>query len=63
METDVVASQDICCALLIYESNGVTIKDRQCRPRTEMEDAGGEIEIDGVTTTDAYCDMAVRLGA
>lgn len=35
---------DICCALLIYESNGVTIKQRECLARSAMDDANGNYD-------------------
>ena len=53
--------QDVCCALLIYEANDVTVKKRECLPRSTMEDAGGSYEFEGVTTTDAFCDKATML--
>ena len=48
--------KDVCCALLIYESEGARIEKRQCLPRSDMEDAGGKYKFDGIETTDAYCD-------
>ena len=49
---------DICCAKLIYEANDVEVVSRVCIAKTDMEDANGKYEYQGVTTTDAYCDGA-----
>ena len=32
---------DSCCAQLIYESNGVEVKKRECVAKSAMDDAGG----------------------
>ena len=36
--------KDICCALLIYEANGVSIKKRECLPRSDMDSANGSYD-------------------
>jgi len=52
---------DICCAQLIYQSNGVEVRERTCLAKSTMQDAKGAYQIDGVTTTRAYCDQATYL--
>ena len=54
-------SQDICCALLIYEANNVQVKKRECLPKSTMAEAAGAYTFEGVTTTNAYCDGATSL--
>ena len=52
---------DVCCALLIYEANDVTIKKRECLSKSALASAGGSYDFEGVTTTDAFCDNALSL--
>ena len=52
---------DICCALLLYETSTVTVKKRECLPRSDIDNSGGKYSFKGVTTTDAYCDQASML--
>ena len=35
------ALPDICCALLIYTANGVSVKKHECLPRSQIESAKG----------------------
>ena len=45
----------------MYEANDVTIKTRECLPRSTLESADGKYSFEGVTTTEAYCDSAISL--